>query len=351
MKIDELDTLYIIDKKIIEIYQKIKLKEIRGKSYKNEINKLGYFIDLENYLLNKLNSNVNLDNVIEKLQLSLGEIGVQQLALEIMYNNMEKLENNDVYDLTENEIIKLTNMRLYTYLKSIKYKNVSEDGIRIYNIGGVEIPQLEDITNVYIEKNYISFYQLNPDEFINYADKQNEKVYTLNTECKKILELESCIDLYVGYIFLLDTIFSENKKDYKYYVDNMYNFIFMSKELEDRVIKSSFNLDELFSTVLHNDKLETNKKFINIYRSHISYDMIIELLSVMILYDIDKLKSKYEIIVYNMNIIMLKMYLIYLNSYDYNSISNYKEYYQDVSNIASELSVKQYKTLHKMLEL
>ena len=70
MKIDELDTLYIIDKKIIEIYQKIKLKEIRGKSYKNEINKLEYFIDLENYLLNKLNSNVNLDNVIEKLQLS-----------------------------------------------------------------------------------------------------------------------------------------------------------------------------------------------------------------------------------------------------------------------------------------
>ena len=30
MKIDELDTLYIVDKKIIEVYQKIKLKEIKN---------------------------------------------------------------------------------------------------------------------------------------------------------------------------------------------------------------------------------------------------------------------------------------------------------------------------------
>ena len=103
---------------------------------------------------------------------------------------------------------------------------------------------------------------------------------------------------------------SNNKKDYKYYVDHMYNFIFMNKDLEDRVIKSSFDLDELFSTVLHKDKFETNRKFINIYRSHISYDAIEQLLNIMKIHGSDKLENKYEIIEYNINIIVLKTCLI-----------------------------------------
>ena len=148
---------------------------------------------------------------------------------------------------------------------------------------------------------------------------------------------------------------SNNKKDYKYYVDHMYNFIFMNKDLEDRVIKSSFDLDELFSTVLHKDKFETNRKFINIYRSHISYDAIEQLLNIMKIHGSDKLENKYEIIEYNINIIVLKTCLIYLNLYDYEmalfSMTYYKEHYQDMNAITNELSVKQYKVLHKMLEL
>lgn len=348
MKIVELDTLYIVDKKIIEVYQKIKLKEINSKSYEDDIKELEYLVNLENYLLDKLNSNTNLDSIIGKLELSLEEIGDKHLALDIMYNNMEELEKDDIYDLSENDIIKLINMRLCKYLENIKYKKSEQKDIRFYNIFGFNLPQLEDITDIYVEKNYSSFYQLNTTEFIDYASKQKEKVYAFNTECKKILELECCVDFNVGYIFLLDTICSKNKNEYKYYVDNMYNFIFMNKDLEDRVIKSAFDLDKLFSTVLHNDKLEINKKFINIYRSHISYDTLVQLLNVITLYNSNP-KDKYEIIGYNINLIILKTCLIYLNSYDYNSII--KNYYPYMNNVAHELSVKQYKVLHKMLEL
>ena len=209
-----LETIYKLDKKIFNVYQKIKRKIIQNISFEKEKKELNDLVGLEDYLFEKLHlDEKNLNGMIEFLLSKLENTDDKRIALDFLYQKERCLEENDVKNDSKITVETIITIRLFKYLKDLNYlKEQTKKDIRTYSLGNFEIPQLEDLTDIYVNQNYYSFKQLSQEEFVEYARNQEEKVYAFNAEVKKKLEQLGDLDFNVYYLYCIDTAARQNKK-------------------------------------------------------------------------------------------------------------------------------------------
>lgn len=347
-----LETIYKLDKKIFNVYQKIKRKIIQNISFEKEKKELNDLVGLEDYLFEKLHlDEKNLNGMIEFLSSKLENTNDKRIALDFLYQKEKCLEENDAEKIFDTTLETMITIRLLRYLENLNYlKEQTKKNIRTYSLGPFEIPQLEDLTDIYVNQNYYAFKELSKEEFVEYARSRKEKVYAFNTEVKKKLEQLGNLDFNAYYLYSIDTVAKQNTKDSSYYVNYEYDLIFMNKDVEKIMIDLSFDIELILWIIPHDKLLPANRKFIKIYRSHISFEIMKQSLQLLQYINIKEIfNSKFDLFEYSLNKLLLKTCISFLTEEDYKAIVPFLELSHD--NIRQSFSVEKYKKLQKNLNL
>ena len=346
------EPIYKIDKKIFKIYQDIKRKIIQNINIESEKKELKEWVELENKFLEKLSlEKKDLTSIIQLLTLKLEHTNDKRLSLDILFQNEKYLEENDVEIVLNSDMEKMITLRLLKHIRDLHYlKETTKKNIRTYNLGNLTLPQLEDLTDIYVNENYYSFYSQSSEQFVKYAQKQKEKVYAFNIETKKRLELLSDLDFNAYYIFFLDTVSNAKRKDSNFYANYEYDLVFMNKDIEKMMIDLNFDIELILWIISHDDFMTANRKFIKLYRSHISFEAMKEVLVFFQSIDIDKtLDNKFSVFEYSINQLFLKTCVTFLTEEDYKAILPFLLLAPD--KVQKDFSAEKCKKLQKNLNL
>lgn len=348
----KLETIYKLDKKIFNVYQEIKRKIIQNIDFEKEKTQLNDLVGLEDYLFEKLHlEEKDLNGMIEFLLSKLENTNDKRMALDVLYQRENGLEENADEKISNTTLENMITIRLLRYLENLNYlKEQTKKNIRTYHLGPFGIPQLEDLTDIYVNQNYYSFRQLSKEEFVEYARSRKEKVYAFNIEVKKKLEQLGDLDFHAYYIYCIDTVAKQNKKNAKDYVNYEYDLIFMNKDVEKMMINLNFDIELILWVIPHDKLLPANRKFIKMYRSHISFEIMKQLLKLLQYINIKEIfNSKFDLFEYSVNKLLLTTCVSFLTEEDYEAIVPFLELSHD--NIRKSFSVEEYKTLQKNLNL
>lgn len=347
-----LETIYKLDKKIFNVYQKIKRKIIQNIDFEKERTELSDLVGLEDYLFEKLHlEEKDLNGMIGFLLSKLENTNDKRMAMDFLYQKENSLEENDNENVSKITVETIITIRLLRYLQDLNYlREQTKKNIRTYSFGSFEIPQLEDLTDIYVNQNYYSFRQLSQEEFVEYARSKEEKVYAFNTEVKKKLEQLGDLDFNAYYLYCIDTATKQNTKDSSYYVNYEYDLIFMNKDIEKMMIDLNFDTELILSIIPHDKLLPVNRRFIKMYRSHVSFEIMKRSLSQLQYMNIKEIfNSKFDLFEYHVNKLLLKTCVSFLTEEDYEAIVPFLELSHD--NIQQSFSIEEYKTLQKNLNL
>ena len=348
-----------VDKKIMDIYELIKNKEIYSESYENEKYELNNLIMVEDYLYSKLTSKLSSDKLYEKLcvydykitksKLTFDDlIEYQQLNL---YNNKKdkNIIEQFIYIRIYNKLFNLCNIdKLNSDLDSNKY--------------------VDELTDIYVPDNIKTYINLSQEKYIKKAMSKKERVFAFNDKVKKELIDRVYLDMSIIRIIFLE-IGLEETINSGYYIEEIYGEIFINKNLEKKVLSCDFDIDKLFEEIyLKEDPKTSNQKFYYWYRSRNAFIILENLLIIFSskFKDNDFLpnnpyylfnQTKYEIY-----LLIINAYMMLLN------VENYEQFKLDsteyikklkntngMSNIANNLSAniseENYQKLKKIMYL
>lgn len=283
-KINELNLLYLIDDKIFNIYTMIKEKIYDGKNYNLLLDKLNILIKLENDELNKLELDYYyLEDLKEKILKQNDNWHFDDWDIEtsflsdILISNQSKDINGKKlfkYDmLTKNEIIFL---RIYQKLNLLQtkclnypFKDISDLIIdEEYSLipgddDSVYLDDIEKATGIYTD---YDFGCIDCDSYVEEALKVDH-VLVLDSAFRERLFLEVKADILLNN-FITNSLDKENNLDIKnFYIDNMFNMVYITPLLEDRLININFDLNKTHNYFSNNIyKNRANLKFLDIIR-------------------------------------------------------------------------------------
>lgn len=344
-----------VDKKIMDIYELIKNKEMYSESYENEKYELNNLIMAEDYLYSKLTSKLSSDELYEKI---------------CIYNY--KITESK---LTVDDLIEYQQLNLYNNKKD---KNIIEQFIyiRIYNklfdlcnIDKLDSDKyVDELTYIYVPDNIKTYINLSQEKYIKEVMSKKERVFAFNDDVKK--ELIDRVDLDMSIIQLIFLELGLEKTiNSGYYIEEIYGEIFINKNLEKKVLSRDFDIDKLFEEIyLKEDPKTSNQKFYYWYRSRNAF-LILENLLIRFsskFKDNDFLPNNPY---YLLNQTKYEIYLLIINSYMMLlNVENYEQFKLDsikhikklkntnvMSNIADNLSAniseENYQKLKKIMYL
>lgn len=124
----------------------------------------------------------------------------------------------------------------------------------------------------------------------------------------------------------------------------------MNKDIEQMMIDFNFDSGLIFGVIPHDKLLPANRKFIKMYRSHISFEIMKQLLILLQVINIKEIfNSKFDLFEYNVNKLLLKTCISFLTEEDYEAIIPFLERSHD--NLQKSFCIEEYKTLQKKLNL
>lgn len=343
-----------VDKKIMDVYELIKNKEMYSESYENEKYELNNLIMAEDYLYSKLTSKLSSDELYEKI---------------CIYNY--KITESK---LTFDDLIEYQQLNLYNNKKD---KNIIEQFIyiRIYNklfdlcnIDKLDSDKyVDELTYIYVPDNIKTYINLSQEKYIKEVMSKKERVFAFNDDVKK--ELIDRVDLDMSIIQLIFLELGLEKTiNSGYYIEEIYGEIFINKNLEKKVLSCDFDIDKLFEEIyLKEDPKTSNQKFYYWYRSRNAFLILENLLEVYLKFKEDDFlpDNPYNIInqtKYKIYLLTLNAYMMLLNKEDYEQFKSdgidYVKYIKNeygMNQLADILSInineKNYQTLKKIMDL
>lgn len=347
MKANEiLKSIKKVDKKIFNIYDLIKEKELYNQSFEQEKIELKNLILVEDYLYSKLD--------IEQLK---------------MYINKSK-----IYEFND-----LIGVQLYnTYIGKKQDDMLIEEMIKyrifnkIFNMLKLKEKKFNDMNNeekfdVLFPKNINEIEELNKEIKLEELILEKDKVFTFNDEVRIYLINQAKLDIVSTEIIFLE-LESQNTNYSKFYIERIYSNVFMDKGLEERIISSDFDIDKLFHNLYVKEDTKTpNQKFVYWYRSHFIFNYIRQLLKQFFYFQDNYFSSEckeapYYEILYEMNLFLLNANIMLLNDNDYlqfkldsenilNQIKKISNINIITSSLQNTISEENYQKLKKIMNL
>ena len=349
MKTEEiLKNIRKIDKKILEIYNKIKSKETYTESFDQEIYELKNLASLEDYLYSNLNRN-ELKDIIEKYE----SLFDKNLYYELSIKQLEKvieMKNEQNIELVEIMIRE----RMINYLNFLYKLDVPDSEMKDeYN---------DDKTKIYLPNNTIETISMTTKQYIEKAVAKEEKVYAFYEPIRRKLIFESILGKDMAEIFFL-YVGLETTERPQFYAEEIYNNIFTNKLLEERMLSFDFDIDSLLEN-LSIQKNTPNKKFVYWYRSHKSFSYLEQMLKQFNQYKDDIILSK-SCLIYNLSFDMFLLTvdanIMLLTKEDFQQLKKQTEQYLNIykndnyelvkRELNKKVSQENYQKLKKIINL